>query len=115
MVQVRFGSRLVEDTSGAGSRLGCRRRRRARAMSGRVSSLARSVFFAGQAQFPKEVVDGGQRSVEAGVRAQFRQGQVGFVVRQFLQPGLMGGDHLGLAAGAVLLGPDLPSLPEELL
>ena len=66
--------------SRAGSKPACCRRhaRRARAMSGRSCSLARSVFFYMSAQGPPARNDAA-KSIQSG--AAFLQGQVGFAVR----------------------------------
>ena len=52
-------------------------------------------------------MDRGQRAVQLGGCPQFLERQVGLVIQQPSQLVLMAGDDAGLAAGAMMLGPEI--------
>jgi hypothetical protein len=112
-VRLVFAPDSSRKISLAGSKPSWRRRhtRRARAMSGRSCSLARSVFFICQPHLLQRVVDGGQRAFQLRRRAQFLQGQVRLLAQQGPHLALMGPQNHRLAPRTMVARTDLPGPP----
>ena len=86
-VRLVFAPDSSRKTSRVGSKPPCRRRqaRRARAISGRSCSLARSVFFYISAPSSGARSDGGQGANQSQGAAQLGQGQIGLSLQERAQ------------------------------